>query len=301
MVHSRRVLAEGSTSYKCPAPGCIRTFGTTQGLNSHLRNAASCKWHKLGKGRELDRVDEEGMEGLPDGIVDEVEDDLFQLIPLGPDNQEQGEPIAGPSTSRHRTALAEEEDARVTETHPTAGRVIRMEETVHAKWQTQFGSGDGEEAESDCSDEDEDGNLFYPFASRLDWQVGCWAVQEGIGHKAFDRLFAIPGVRERLGLAYYNIRGLHQTIDSIPPRAKWQSTYLAFNDTPDYKHELHYRDPLEAIQTLLGNPAHAQDIVYKPSKIFTDASHSTCIYNEMWTGHWWHAVQVSVSILTTLL
>ncbi|KAG1739167.1 uncharacterized protein EDB91DRAFT_1082497 [Suillus paluster] len=93
-------------------------------------------------------------------------------------DQEQGEPVAGPSTSRHRTALAEEEDARVTETHPTAGRVIRMEETVHAKWRTQFGSGDGEEAESDCSDEDED---------------GCLAVQEGIGHKAFDRLFAIPG------------------------------------------------------------------------------------------------------------
>ncbi|KAG0696668.1 hypothetical protein DFH29DRAFT_984553 [Suillus ampliporus] len=200
-------------------------------------------------------------------------------------DQEQGEPVAG--LSRHRT---EEEDARVTETHPTAGKVIRMEETVHAKWRTQFGLGDGEEVESDHSDdEDEDGNLFYLFASRLDWQVGCWAVQEGIGHKAFDRLFAIPG--SSLGLAYYNIRGLHQTIDSIPPRAKWQSTYLAFDDTPDYKHELHYQNPLEAIQTLLGNPAHAQDIVYKPSKIFTDAAHSTRIYNEMWTGHWWHAVQ----------
>ncbi|KAG2149226.1 hypothetical protein DEU56DRAFT_704831, partial [Suillus clintonianus] len=144
---------------------------------------------------------------------------------------DQGEPVAGPST--HGSTLAEEEDARVTETHPTTGTVIQMEETVHAKWQRHFGLGDGEEAESDLSD-DEDGNLFYPFASHLDWQVGCWAVQEGIGHKAFDRLFAIPGVREHLGLAYYNIRGLHQTIDSIPPRAKWQSTYLAFNDTPDY-------------------------------------------------------------------
>ncbi|KAG1816437.1 uncharacterized protein BJ212DRAFT_1503373 [Suillus subaureus] len=70
-----------------------------------------------------------------------------------------------------------------------------MEETVHAKWWTQFGLGDGEEVELDCSD-DEDDNLFYPFASRLDWQVGCWAVQEGIGHKAFDRLFAIPGVHQ---------------------------------------------------------------------------------------------------------
>jgi hypothetical protein len=91
---NRRVLDEASTSYKCPAPGCIRTFGTTQGLNSHLRNAASCKWYKLGKGRELDSMDDEGtsgfeMEGLPDGIADEVDDDLFQLIPLGPDSELQ--------------------------------------------------------------------------------------------------------------------------------------------------------------------------------------------------------------------
>ncbi|KAG1761013.1 hypothetical protein EDD22DRAFT_780373, partial [Suillus occidentalis] len=52
--------------------------------------------------------------------------------------------------------------------------------------------GDGEEVESGRSDDkDEDGNLFYPFTSQLDWQVACWAVQKGIGHKAFDRLLAI--------------------------------------------------------------------------------------------------------------
>ncbi|KAG2134040.1 uncharacterized protein EDB93DRAFT_1242739 [Suillus bovinus] len=138
---------------------------------------------------------------------------------------------------------------------------------------------------------EEEDPLFYPFASHLDWKVVCWAVQEGIGHKAFDRLLAIPGVREHLGLQYHNIRSLHQTIDSIPAWAKWQSTHLSFHDKPQHKHELHYRNPLDAIQALLGNPAHARDIVYKPSTIFSDSTHSTRIYNEMWSGRWWHAVQ----------
>ncbi|KAG1760237.1 hypothetical protein EDD22DRAFT_980691 [Suillus occidentalis] len=129
--------------------------------------------------------------------------------------------------------------------------------------------------------EEEEDCLFYPFASHLDWEVACWAVQEGIGHKAFDRLLAIPGVRECLGLQYHNTRSLHQTVDSIPAHAKWQSTYLAFHDKPQHKHELHYRNPLDAIQALLGNPAHARDIVYKPSTIFTDSTHSTRIYNEI--------------------
>ncbi|KAG2125701.1 uncharacterized protein EDB93DRAFT_1097672 [Suillus bovinus] len=84
------------------------------------------------------------------------------------------------------------------------------------------------------------------------------------------------------------------TVDSIPACAKWQSTHLAFHDKPQHKHELHYRNPLDAIQALLGNSAHARDIVYKPSAIFTNSTHSTRIYNEMWSGRWWHAVQVGV-------
>ncbi|KAG0708254.1 hypothetical protein DFH29DRAFT_994508 [Suillus ampliporus] len=133
---------------------------------------------------------------------------------------------------------------------------------------------------------------FIPLPLRLDWQGRiCWAVQEGYGHKAFDRLLAIPGVKDHFGLAYHNTRGLHQTIDSVPPHAKWQSTFLAFADKPDHKHELHYRNLVDAIRTLLGNPAHAKDIIYKPATVFTDNTYSSHIYNEMWTGHWWHAIQ----------
>jgi hypothetical protein len=89
MVSHTRRLAEVSMPYKCPASGCTRTFSTPKGLNSHLRNARSCKWYKAGKCRELDREEEDGsmhedpLEGLPDGIADEVDDELFQLIPLG--------------------------------------------------------------------------------------------------------------------------------------------------------------------------------------------------------------------------
>lgn len=222
--------------YKCPAAGCTRSFGTTQGLNSHLRNASSCKWYKLGKRRELDREDEDmdefRIEGLPDGLADEVDDALFHLIPLGPDSESNyqllltsgshyyegmdhhaqdmmdvdvpihdEQPVPGPS--RHPHSLHEEGDTRVTESHPTAGRVIRIDQSVHEKWRLQFGlCNEDTETESSVPEDQDDDSIFYPFASRLDWQVGCWAVQEGIGHKAFDRLLAIPGVRH-LQACYY--------------------------------------------------------------------------------------------------
>ncbi|KAG2073090.1 hypothetical protein BDR04DRAFT_1011809 [Suillus decipiens] len=54
---------------------------------------------------------------------------------------------------------------------------------------------------------------------------------------------------------------------------------------------IYYRNPCDIMQSLLGNPAFANDIVYRPKKIFTDSSKSTRICNEMWTGDLWHSVQ----------
>ncbi|KAG0693087.1 hypothetical protein DFH29DRAFT_1007669 [Suillus ampliporus] len=214
----------------------------------------SCKWYKLGKRRELDRENDEDMdefriEGLPDGLADEVDEALFHLIPLGPDrmdhnaqdmmdvdipiHDDQPVPVHQDIHTLYRRRVIQHN--RVP-SHCRQSHTI--DQSVHAKWRLQFGLCN--EAESSVPEDQDDDSLFYPFASRLDWQVGCWVVQEGIGHKAFDRLLAIPGVKDRLGLAYYNTRGLHQTIDSVPPHAKWQSTLLAFADKPDHKHELHY-------------------------------------------------------------
>jgi hypothetical protein len=82
-------------------------------------------------------------------------------------------------------------------------------------------------------------------------------------------------------------------VDSIPACAEWKSQELWFKSDPDAKHTIHYRDPCVAVKSLLGNPAHANDIVYWPRKIFKDSGRSCRIYNEMWTGNWWHTVQVS--------
>jgi len=84
-------------------------------------------------------------------------------------------------------------------------------------------------------------------------------------------------------------------VDSIPSRAEWKTKELWYKSDLEDKHTIRYRDPLQAIASLLGNPAHASDIVYCPSKIFTDSSKSKRIYNEMWTGDWWNTVQVSSS------
>ena len=53
---------------------------------------------------------------------------------------------------------------------------------------------------------------------------------------------------------------------------------------------------MEAIKSLLGDPAHTNEIVYAPRKIFSSQARDNRIYTEMWTGKWWHAVQVSLAV-----
>ena len=67
---------------------------------------------------------------------------------------------------------------------------------------------------------------------------------------------------------------------------------LVFRDDPLHTHTIQYRNPLDAIKSLLGDAALAKDIVYQPHKVFTNANRDDRIYNEVWTGQWWHAVQV---------
>ena len=104
---------------------------------------------------------------------------------------------------------------------------------------------------------------------------------------------------DKVGLSYSNSRSLLRCVENVPARAEWQSAALSFKDMPQDKYMLHYRSPIEAIKALLGDLALAKDIVYKPKRIFMNASKEKRVYNEMWTGTWWEETQVSTSVFDT--
>lgn len=74
---------------------------------------------------------------------------------------------------------------------------------------------------------------------------------------------------ESLELSFKNVRELFGKVDDIPDRAKWKTATLVFPENPDEEHTVHFCDILEAIQALLGNPAHTKHIVYWPRRVFS--------------------------------
>lgn len=77
----------------------------------------------------------------------------------------------------------------------------------------------------------------------------------------------------------------------------WYSKKLRFGDMPDYTYRIRYRNPLQAIRALLGDPALQKHLVYRPRKVFSNRDRKDKIYSEMWTGDWWWAIQVSLPLL----
>ncbi|KAL1711664.1 hypothetical protein EV715DRAFT_177417, partial [Schizophyllum commune] len=96
----------------------------------------------------------------------------------------------------------------------------------------------------------------------------------------------------RLELSFKNTRGLHKHLDRVEKRAgDWHTEIMQFPDTPDERHTIYFREPLEAIKSLWGDPTLAQHLVYRPEKVFSDATHANRLYSEMWTGKWWSTTQ----------
>ncbi|KAF7328215.1 hypothetical protein MVEN_02561200 [Mycena venus] len=95
-----------------------------------------------------------------------------------------------------------------------------------------------------------------------------------------------------------------EKIDSLPGGVKWQCKVLDIKgDLPDLKKdptgdtmrreqvELWWRDPVECVKELLGNPVFCNVMRYAPEKLYADRGETIEVVNEMWTASWWWEIQ----------
>jgi hypothetical protein len=84
----------------------------------------------------------------------------------------------------------------------------------------------------------------------------------------------------------------------MPDKAgEWKTKTLSFPDRPHDTFTIRYRDPVEAIKSLFRDPDLLQLLRFAPSKVFSGPDQKNRIFSEMWTGKWWHVIQVSTRYL----
>ncbi|KAJ3748191.1 hypothetical protein EV360DRAFT_89847, partial [Lentinula raphanica] len=241
-------------------------------------------------GPEEEETEEEFLQRLMKSSVEELadldlhkEENLFDFLPNTLDANLDVDPSTKSLPPLHRSLLEDSESTWTWQWNDKAGEVLRRESTVYRRWQRIF-SGKDKKVMDD----------YQPFESRLEWEISQWAVKEKLSQKSFDRLLKIPELKGRLGLTFNNARSMLQKVDAIPEKCgNWFTKQLAFKDRPNETFTLHYRDPIEAIKALWGDPSLTNEFVYKPAKLFRSSTltEEERIFSEMWTSSFWHSVQ----------
>ena len=99
---------------------------------------------------------------------------------------------------------------------------------------------------------------------------------------------------DKLGLSYCSTQELNGLIDTeLPGRPHFQCETL---DIGGEELEFHYRDVLECIRSLYGDPSWAQEMAFTPERHYTGHAHTSRVYNKLYTSDWWWTVQVCLVI-----
>ncbi|KAH8978805.1 hypothetical protein EDB86DRAFT_3067224 [Lactarius hatsudake] len=147
-------------------------------------------------------------------------------------------------------------------------------------------------------------SIWAPFRSKCDWEIACWAKTQGPTSSAVADILAIPEFIDKLGLSYHTPNELNNIIDKeLPERPQFKCEdliiagntfqFLGLSTSLGYL-QFYFRDILQCIRTLYGNPEFARDLVFAPERHYTDHERTCCVYSEIHTGDWWWAVQTSL-------
>ena len=56
--------------------------------------------------------------------------------------------------------------------------------------------------------------------------------------------------------------------------------------------QFHFRDILDCIRAIYGDPELVQDLVFAPERHYVGDGQTQRVYGDMYTGDWWWSVQV---------
>jgi Plavaka transposase len=97
---------------------------------------------------------------------------------------------------------------------------------------------------------------------------------------------------ERLGLSFQNSRELNRIIDEhLPSRPKFERHDIVIEDET---FQVYFRDIMDCIALLYGNPEFAPHLTFAPECHYSDTDKKHRIYHDMYTGKWWWETQVHI-------
>ncbi|KIM65973.1 hypothetical protein SCLCIDRAFT_38914, partial [Scleroderma citrinum Foug A] len=130
-------------------------------------------------------------------------------------------------------------------------------------------------------------NIFYPFASQEDWQLGSWLLRSGLSMAAIDSFLSLELIKQ-ISLSFRSARELRLHMEMLPPGPSWKCHTINPPAPTKRPIALFYRNAIDCIQSLLSHPFFERHILFVPRKVWSTAARVIRVYNEWLTGdHAW--------------
>ncbi|KAF7344345.1 hypothetical protein MSAN_01915500 [Mycena sanguinolenta] len=140
---------------------------------------------------------------------------------------------------------------------------------------------------------------WHPFQSKAEWELARWLMTSGVSQSKRDEFLELETIREGCKPSFTNNYAFLKFIDALPRGPAWDCHLMELTgDEVDEKGEkkketveLWYRDPVECVRELLGNPAFRGKQSFAPRRVFRREGGQNREYSEMWTARWWWEIQ----------
>jgi hypothetical protein len=94
-----------------------------------------------------------------------------------------------------------------------------------------------------------------------------------------------------LGLSYSSSNELNRIIDeNLPSQPRFERLEIV---VVGEAFDIYFRDILQCIRSLYGNPEFSSILAFAPERHYLDADQTNRLYHDVHTGKWWWETQVS--------
>ncbi|KAF8208319.1 hypothetical protein K438DRAFT_1930687 [Mycena galopus ATCC 62051] len=274
-----------------PCEYCPARLASLQGLCSHVEQSRACRQKQRAQYLPIESGSESDEPELPniagnilasylddptgsnqDFIADpplEMSEDNNPCIDLVP-----SDPLRPPKCSRVTVEEVEDEDDIWVQYFPQKSDAGKRGEECETPFEKHFRKQKIEGQEP-----------WDPFQSEEEWDLARWLMTSGI--------------HEGCKPSFHNNRAFLKFIDALPRGPAWHCQLMELTgDEVDEKGvkkkevvELWFRDPLDCICELLGNPAFRAKQGFVLHQIFRSAEKENWESSKMWTASWWWEIQ----------
>ncbi|KZP33945.1 hypothetical protein FIBSPDRAFT_698382, partial [Athelia psychrophila] len=155
---------------------------------------------------------------------------------------------------------------------------------------------------TDCYTGQRANNVYYPFCTKGDWEMGSWLLQSGLSMCAINDFLKLEKVQTKeLGLSFRSAEELRNRAEMLPQGPQWKCKPWKLTHPTKPPVKLFYRDRIECLCALFGNPLFSDAMHYTPFREFQTAAKLVCVYEEwMSANRSWH-IQSKIPVGATLL